>query len=242
MTTVGTVRAAAVMSIQTSGRSPNHGTLTGLSPEQASQLLRLRSRTCPLLTPTPGAIDAHRYGVRRLPQSDSQGRLRLNCIGTIRDLSEQTDHLGGRFTSDSLRRRTRSRGTGSLWRRRAPLGGCHRLGCDPSEERPTQGFCPGAVAGRSRGSSGGSTRRSRIERLGKRRSADSDEVRPLTRSSWFPPRFSLEHMRFAREHPQRRGLESAYPDLQSMLKKPAASPRTLGKPGGRIVCKSFPHR
>ena len=40
MTTVGIIRAAGGDVVRTSGRSPNHATLTGLTPEQASQLLR----------------------------------------------------------------------------------------------------------------------------------------------------------------------------------------------------------
>lgn len=39
VTTAGQVRAAGGDVIRTSGRSPNHATLTGLTPEQASQLL-----------------------------------------------------------------------------------------------------------------------------------------------------------------------------------------------------------
>jgi hypothetical protein len=39
VTTVGKVRAAGGDVIRTSGRSPNHATLTGLTPEQASELL-----------------------------------------------------------------------------------------------------------------------------------------------------------------------------------------------------------
>jgi hypothetical protein len=39
VTTVGQVRAAGGDVVRTSGRSPNHATLTGLTPEQASQLL-----------------------------------------------------------------------------------------------------------------------------------------------------------------------------------------------------------
>jgi hypothetical protein len=39
VTTVGSVRNAGGDVIRTSGRSPNHATLTGLSPEQASRLL-----------------------------------------------------------------------------------------------------------------------------------------------------------------------------------------------------------
>jgi hypothetical protein len=39
VTTVGTVRAAGGDVIRTSGRSPNHATLTGLTPEEASRLL-----------------------------------------------------------------------------------------------------------------------------------------------------------------------------------------------------------
>jgi hypothetical protein len=39
ITTVGKVRAAGGDVIRTSGRSPNHATLTGLTPEQVSQLL-----------------------------------------------------------------------------------------------------------------------------------------------------------------------------------------------------------
>jgi hypothetical protein len=37
--TVGAIRAAGGDVVRTSGRSPNHATLTGLSPEQASALL-----------------------------------------------------------------------------------------------------------------------------------------------------------------------------------------------------------
>jgi hypothetical protein len=37
--TVGKVRAAGGDVIRTAGKSPNHATLTGLTPEQASQLL-----------------------------------------------------------------------------------------------------------------------------------------------------------------------------------------------------------
>lgn len=40
VTTVGEVRQAGGDVIRTSGRSPYHATLTGLTPEQASQLLR----------------------------------------------------------------------------------------------------------------------------------------------------------------------------------------------------------
>jgi hypothetical protein len=40
VTTVGEVRAAGGDVIPTSGRSPNHATLTGLTPEQTSTLLR----------------------------------------------------------------------------------------------------------------------------------------------------------------------------------------------------------
>ena len=39
VTTVGKVRAAGGDVIRTSGRSPHHATLTGLTPEQASRLL-----------------------------------------------------------------------------------------------------------------------------------------------------------------------------------------------------------
>src|ERR1700682_2951206 len=39
VTTVGRVRQGGGDVIRTSGRSPNHATLTGLSPEQASRLL-----------------------------------------------------------------------------------------------------------------------------------------------------------------------------------------------------------
>jgi hypothetical protein len=39
VTTVGKVRAAGGDVVRTAGRSPNHATLTGLTPEQASQLL-----------------------------------------------------------------------------------------------------------------------------------------------------------------------------------------------------------
>jgi hypothetical protein len=39
VTTAGDVRAAGGDVIRTSGKSPNHATLTGLSPEKASQLL-----------------------------------------------------------------------------------------------------------------------------------------------------------------------------------------------------------
>jgi hypothetical protein len=40
VTTVGAVRAAGGDVVRTSGRSPNHATLTGLSPEVASSLLQ----------------------------------------------------------------------------------------------------------------------------------------------------------------------------------------------------------
>lgn len=39
VTTVGAIRAAGGDVLRTSGRSPNHATLTGLSPEEASRLL-----------------------------------------------------------------------------------------------------------------------------------------------------------------------------------------------------------
>jgi hypothetical protein len=39
VTTVGKVRAAGGDVVRTSGRSPNHATLTGLTPEEASRLL-----------------------------------------------------------------------------------------------------------------------------------------------------------------------------------------------------------
>lgn len=39
VTTVGAVRKAGGDVVRTSGRSPNHATLTGLSPEAASRLL-----------------------------------------------------------------------------------------------------------------------------------------------------------------------------------------------------------
>jgi hypothetical protein len=39
VTTVGDVRAAGGDVIRTSGRSPNHATLTGLTPDEASRLL-----------------------------------------------------------------------------------------------------------------------------------------------------------------------------------------------------------
>ncbi|MEG5067522.1 hypothetical protein QUB33_28500 [Microcoleus sp. B3-A4] len=39
VTTVGEVRSSDGDVIRTSGRSPNHATLTGLTPEQASLLL-----------------------------------------------------------------------------------------------------------------------------------------------------------------------------------------------------------
>src|SRR5207249_3790730 len=39
VTTVGKVRAAGGDVIRTTGKSPNHATLTGLSPEEASKLL-----------------------------------------------------------------------------------------------------------------------------------------------------------------------------------------------------------
>jgi len=40
VTTVGKVRAAGGDVVPTSGQSPTHATLTGLTPEQASELLR----------------------------------------------------------------------------------------------------------------------------------------------------------------------------------------------------------
>lgn len=40
VTTVGRVRAAGGDVIRTSGRSPNHATLTGLTPQRMSDLLR----------------------------------------------------------------------------------------------------------------------------------------------------------------------------------------------------------
>jgi hypothetical protein len=39
VTIVGKVRAAGGHVVRTTGRSPNHATLTGLTPDQASQLL-----------------------------------------------------------------------------------------------------------------------------------------------------------------------------------------------------------
>jgi len=39
VTTVGAIRAAAGDVVRTSGRSPHHATLIGLSPEEASRLL-----------------------------------------------------------------------------------------------------------------------------------------------------------------------------------------------------------
>lgn len=39
VTTVGAIRAAGGDVVRTSGRSPNHATLVGLSPEEASHLL-----------------------------------------------------------------------------------------------------------------------------------------------------------------------------------------------------------
>lgn len=39
VTTVGAVRAAGGEVVRTSGRSPNHATLTGLAPDEASRLL-----------------------------------------------------------------------------------------------------------------------------------------------------------------------------------------------------------
>jgi hypothetical protein len=39
VTTVGAIRAAGGDVVRTSGRSPNHATVTGLSPEDASRLL-----------------------------------------------------------------------------------------------------------------------------------------------------------------------------------------------------------
>jgi hypothetical protein len=39
VTTAGAVRGAGGDVVRTSGRSPNHATLTGLTPEQASRLL-----------------------------------------------------------------------------------------------------------------------------------------------------------------------------------------------------------
>jgi hypothetical protein len=39
VTTVGAVRAAGGDVVRTSGRSPNHATLTGLTPVEASRLL-----------------------------------------------------------------------------------------------------------------------------------------------------------------------------------------------------------
>jgi len=39
VTTVGTIRAAGGDVVRTSGRSPHHATLVGLSPEEASRLL-----------------------------------------------------------------------------------------------------------------------------------------------------------------------------------------------------------
>jgi hypothetical protein len=39
VTTVGTIRAAGGDVVRTSGRTPHHATLTGLSPEDASRLL-----------------------------------------------------------------------------------------------------------------------------------------------------------------------------------------------------------
>lgn len=39
VTTVGAIRAAGGDVVRTSGRSPQHATLTGLSPEEASRLL-----------------------------------------------------------------------------------------------------------------------------------------------------------------------------------------------------------
>ena len=40
VTTVGRIRAAGGDVVRTSGRSPNHATLVGLTPEQAAGLLR----------------------------------------------------------------------------------------------------------------------------------------------------------------------------------------------------------
>jgi hypothetical protein len=39
VTTVGAIRAAGGEVVRTSGRSPNHATVVGLSPEEASRLL-----------------------------------------------------------------------------------------------------------------------------------------------------------------------------------------------------------
>lgn len=54
VTTVGRVRQAGGDVIQTSGRSPHHATLTGLSPEQASRLLTPTIPNPARFRPDPG--------------------------------------------------------------------------------------------------------------------------------------------------------------------------------------------
>jgi hypothetical protein len=62
VTTVGEVRKAGGDVIRTSGRSPYHATLTGLTPEQASQLL-----TPTIPNPAGGMGNEQTKSFRRLP-------------------------------------------------------------------------------------------------------------------------------------------------------------------------------
>ena len=55
VTTVGAVRSAGGDVIRTAGRSPNHATLTGLSPDDASRLL---TPTIPNPRSRPGGGDS----------------------------------------------------------------------------------------------------------------------------------------------------------------------------------------
>lgn len=65
--------------------------------------------------------------------ADTEGRLRLNAIGTIRDLSRQAIALreGRALTLHDEELECRRRGP--ILARRASLGGRHRLGGHPSE-------------------------------------------------------------------------------------------------------------
>jgi hypothetical protein len=89
VTAVEAIRAAGGDVIRTSGRSPNHATLVGLTPEEAS---------C-LLTPTV-ANPAKKRGAMMPPRvyadfqnADPSGRIRLNCTGTLADLARERIEL-----------------------------------------------------------------------------------------------------------------------------------------------------
>jgi hypothetical protein len=89
VTTVGEVRQAGGDVVPTAGRSPHHATLTGLTPDEASRLLTPTN-------PNPAQDGCGTEGTMDKPRvfadfhnADPQGRLRLNCTGTVEDLARQ---------------------------------------------------------------------------------------------------------------------------------------------------------